>query len=193
MALTVSKVSGREAPEPFGSGWLTVRSLAFDNSYAALGEPLAIADLGFSKDPDWVEFVPRSGFSFEYDLTNKKVKVLAAIKKYTAAMDPANMTTDAVSSLAVTVTGVAATDILLSIQPAAALEAGLVVQSARVTGADTVTVELSNTSAGTVNGASLNADFYVIKANGAAQEVPDTTDLSALTGVIVKAFGRFAA
>ena len=99
------------------------------------------------------------------------------------------MLTDAVSSLAVTVTGVAATDICLAVQPAAALEAGLVIQSARVTAADTVTVEVSNTSAGTVDGASLTADFYVIKANGAAQEVPDTTDLSALTDVIVEAVG----
>mgnify|MGYP000678055056 CR=1 FL=1 len=150
------------------------------------------ANLGFSDDGDnlIVIPIPKSGYEFEWDGTNEKIKVLAAIKKYSAALNPASMLTDAVSSLAVTVTGVAATDICLAVQAAAALEAGLVIQSARVTGVDTVTVELLNTSAGTVDGASATADFYVLKANGQMQEVPAATDLSALTDVQLLVFGR---
>ena len=186
MALTIDKVFG---PARYGDRFIVAKKVDFDSSYPSGGEALGYGDLGFSRAPDYVRARPQAGYSFEYDSTNKKLKVLTAIKKYTAAVNPASMLTDAVSSLAVTVTGVAATDICLAVQPAAALEAGLVIQSARVTAADTVTVELSNTSAGTVDGASLTADFYVIKANGAAQEVPDTTDLSALTDVIVEAVG----
>lgn len=191
MGLVLTKVRG---PIAEGHSWLNIWSVAFDSSYPVGGEALALADLGFGGGADIdldVRVDNKSGYTFEYDYTNHKLLARTAIKKYTAAVNPASMATDAVSSLAVTVTGVLATDVLLSIQPAAALEAGLVVQSARVTGADTVTVELSNTSAGTVDGASLSADFYVIRANGAAQEVPDTTDLSAVTGVRLAARSKY--
>lgn len=191
MAVTVTDPI--EYPLPVGDRFITVRQVDFDSSYPAGGEAVTLAQLGFSRAPDWVEIVPKSGFEFEWDAANKKIKVLAPIKKYTAALNPASMATDAVSSLAVTVTGVAATDICLAVQPAAALEAGIVIQSARVSAANTITVELSNTSAGTVDAASANADFYVIAANGAMQEVPAATDLSALTDVVVKAYGQFLA
>lgn len=167
-----------------GNEYWSYGTYLFDSSYASGGEafdPVADMKLPVGATVRAVLFEAVGGFSFEYDLTNKKVKALAPIKKYTAALDPASMATDAASSKAVTVTGVASTDICIACQPAAALEAALVVQSARVTATDEITVELANHSAATVDGASANADFYVVKANGAAQEVAASTDLSAVT------------
>lgn len=160
----------------------------FDSSYPVGGEPLTKADLGWAElGVVWAP--PTSGYSFEYDATNSKIKVFAPLKKYTATHDVASLLTDAVANEAVTVTGVAATDEIVSVIPPAALAAGLIVQSARVASANTVTVRLQNASAGTVDGASGTWGFIVAKANGTGQEVPDTTSLSALTGVLVYSAG----
>ena len=183
MALTVALKTPNALPAVAGNIYLAAGTILFDSSYPTGGEALTATDLKFPGHVTIHSLIchQAGGFAFEYDHTNGKLKVLAPVKKYTAAMNPASMATDGVSSLAVTVTGVASTDVCLQVQAAAALEAGLVVQSARVTSADTITVELSNTSAGTVDGASANADFYVVKANGAMVEIPDTTDISAVT------------
>lgn len=174
-----------------GDRYFHLWDVDFDSSYPAGGEAVSASDLGFASDPDAVLVFSADGYSGEYLPATDKLEIRAAIRKYSAALNPASMATDAVSSLAVTVTGVAADDVLVGIQPAAALEAGLVIQSARVTAADTITVELSNTSAGTVDGASLTADFYVTGLNGAAREVPDTAVLTGLTDMKVLAIGKF--
>ena len=189
MALTI-----RKDPDAIKLPGLTVRSyeIDFDSSYPTGGEAWDLsADFDVVKA---VIFESKAGFSFE--LTGKnapassKVKALTSLKKYTAALNPASLATDAVNSTAVTVTGVASTDELVAIHPAAALEAGIVIQSARVSATDTITVEVSNTSAGTVDAASANCDFYVRAANGADTEIPDTTDISAVTKVGVIVIGK---
>ena len=75
MALTVTKIAGRESPEPDGRGWLTFRSVAFDASYPTGGEAISDAELGFSKAPDFVDIPPKSGYVFEYVASTKKIKV----------------------------------------------------------------------------------------------------------------------
>jgi hypothetical protein len=75
MALTVSKISGRENAETSGAGWRTVRRIAFDASYTTGGLALTKAQLGFSKAPDWVEISPKQGYTFEYVPATEKVKV----------------------------------------------------------------------------------------------------------------------
>lgn len=193
MALTITKVSGFEFPMPFGVGWVNWRKLAFDSSYPAGGEPLTTSELGFGNAPVLVEIAPRSGFMFEYDLTNKKVKVLAPIKKYTVTYDAASLAAVTARDDTVTVPGVAATDLAIAIQLPQAFAGGLEAQLIRVTAADSIVVRLNNPTAAAIDAASGTVTFYVVKANGAAQEVPATTDLSALTGVEVKAYGRIAA
>lgn len=193
MPLTVKKVTGFEFPMPFGVGWTTWRKIDFDASYPVGGESLTTSELGFGNAPVLVEIAPRSGFMFEYDLTNKKVKVLAPVKKYTATYDAASLAATTARDDTITVTGVAATDQVIGVQLPAAFAASLEAQLVRVSALDTIILRLNNPSAAAVDAASGTVTFYVVKANGAAQEVPDTTDLSALTGVEVKAYGQIAA
>lgn len=193
MGLTVTNLLDPPGPFPFGDRWMTFRKVAFDSSYPTGGEALSAAQLGFSKTPDWVEIDPKGGYVFEYDLANAKVKVLAPVKKYTVTFDPASLAAITSRDDAITVTGVAATDLCIWAIPPDATLASVVVQNARVSGLNTITVRLTNPSAGAVDVLTGTWTFYVVKANGAMQEVPDTTDLSALTSVIVKAMGQWAA
>lgn len=68
-------------------------------------------------------------------------------------VDPSSLATDAIADNQVTVAGLLSTDIVVAIPPAD-LEAGLVVQSTRVSAANTIQIRIQNVSAGTVNGAS---------------------------------------
>lgn len=86
MALTVSKITGRESAEPDGIGFRTVRKVAFDSSYPTGGEAITDAQLGFSKGVDWVEVLPKGGYVFEYDNTNNKIK--AYVEEAVAAGGP---------------------------------------------------------------------------------------------------------
>lgn len=71
MALTVSKIAGREAPEPDGIGFRTVRKVVPDTSWLAAGEALTHEQLGFSKAPDFVEvYAEVGGYVAAYDITN---------------------------------------------------------------------------------------------------------------------------
>lgn len=56
-----------------GSHRMTVRTIAFDSSYATGGEALTYRDLGFSQRPDVVIVESKSGYVFEYDSTNEKL------------------------------------------------------------------------------------------------------------------------
>lgn len=88
MALAdVTKIPGREGPEPDGRGFRTVRLIDMPASYTTGGESLTTAQLGFSKAPDWVEIDPKGGYVFEYDKTNQKVKAYRA--DYDAVADGA--------------------------------------------------------------------------------------------------------
>ena len=68
-------------------------------------------------------------------------------------VDPASMLTDAISDLVVTVPGLLSTDLVIALPPID-LETGIAVQGANVTAANTLSLRLMNTSAGTINAAS---------------------------------------
>lgn len=198
MALTVAHTAeapGKAGARPlfhFGPRPVAVwtGTIAFDDSYPTGGESLDFTSAGLDvfREVILVKFENKSGYSFEYDYSNKKVKAFKDSKRLTAAVDPGSLATDAVEDRAVAVTGVATTDDVVVIPPAT-LEAGLVYQTATVTGAGTVTVRVSNTSAGTVDGASKTATFLVRPQSGAGVEVADTTDLAAITGLRCVAYG----
>lgn len=77
------------------------------------------------------------------------------IKSGTVAVDPASIAAGASAETAVTITGVAAGDIVI-LEPPASLESGLVADGVgRVSAADTVQVRLTNASAAAIDGASL--------------------------------------
>jgi hypothetical protein len=158
----------------------------FDASYPTGGEALDFGTMLNGASLKGVVLESKSGYVFEYDYTNKKIKAMQRHVVYTAAVDPASIATDAIANTAVTVTGVVTADRITAIPPND-LEAGLVMQSAWASGANQVTVRLQNVSAGAVDGVSKTWTFI---AYGAAdREVPDTTDLSTLTDVRFVAWG----
>lgn len=162
-------------------------TFAFDNSYPTGGEATTAFSSMFTSLAG-VFLAPTSGYTFEYDYTNNKVLAYKDSKRLTAAVDPASLATDAVANTQITLTGAATTDDVIAIPPVD-LEAGLVCQSAWVSGANTVQVRIQNVSAGTVDGASKTWAFIVRPKSGVGVEVADTTDLSALTAVRAFAWG----
>ena len=88
--------------------------------------------------------------------------VLAGVVSGTVSVNPPSLTTGAAGTVAVTITGVVATDIVV-LEPAAALEAGLEYRGHNVT-ANTVTIQLVNRTAGTIDGAAANWKYKIIKA-----------------------------
>jgi hypothetical protein len=90
---------------------------------------------------------------FAFDLAHRPPLVLRA----TASVNPASLATDVAGNTAVTITGIAANDVITPIPPAA-LE-NLHVQSA-IASTDTVTVRLGNATAGTIDAASATWTFY---------------------------------
>jgi hypothetical protein len=75
--------------------------------------------------------------------------------------DIASLLTDAIADETFTVPGVLSTDYCVAVVPPVALEAGIVIQGARVTANNTVVVRVQNLSAGTVNAASGSWNFII--------------------------------
>jgi hypothetical protein len=90
---------------------------------------------------------------FAFDLSHRPPMVLRA----TATVDPANLVAATVANTAVTVTGIAGSDVIQAIPPAA-LEA-VVTQSA-IASTNTVTLRILNASAGAIDPASASWTFY---------------------------------
>lgn len=91
-----------------------------------------------------------------FDLARRTALRLRA----SAAVDPASGGTDTVQNLAVTVTGVLATD-YARLASAPTVVQGVIYNGSVVCTADTVTVGIANASAGTVDGASTTVEFLV--------------------------------
>jgi energy-converting hydrogenase Eha subunit B len=75
--------------------------------------------------------------------------------------DPASINAGAVGTVALTIAGAKTTD-LVFLNPRA-LANGLVMAKATVSGANTVTVSLLNTSAGSVNDVATDYDYVLVK------------------------------
>lgn len=79
MAFAMNAYADVTTSDTWHSGWSNkkVRSvtIAFDSSYASSGETLTAAGLGMVKIQRAI-IEPKDGYSFEYDYTNGKVKVL---------------------------------------------------------------------------------------------------------------------
>lgn len=99
----------------------------------------------------------RSGLSIGPKNTGQE---WASLRVYTATVNPASLATGTSNDTAVTVTGVLTTDYVQAIPPAA-LEAGINLSHAWANAADSITVRVSNVSAGTVDAASATWTFMV--------------------------------
>lgn len=163
-------------------------SIGLDNSYGVGGEALdATGNERFDSLFAYSGGTTATGlgYGFDWDAANQKLIVKKSNVSGTVTLDPSSLLTDAVANNDVTVTGLATTDNVLVIPPIT-LEAGLVVQAAVVSSTDTLRVRISNTSAGTVNGASGTWTWLI----PGSHEVFAATDLSALTAVPFIAIGQ---
>lgn len=52
----------------------TTGTITFDSSYATGGEALTASNLGLSSKVEFISVTPGSGYIFQYDYTNKKLK-----------------------------------------------------------------------------------------------------------------------
>ena len=78
-------------------------------------------------------------------------------------VDPPNIGAVASGTLTVSLPNVAVGDIVLGIPPNATFTAGLAVQTCEVTANNTVTIRITNASAGAIDGAALAWSFLVFK------------------------------
>lgn len=83
MSLTVSNIE----PAVFGNRRVVFADIDFDSSYPAGGEDLTLATMGL-KSVDFVQIENNSGYIFEYDRTNEKLKA------FTPTAAQAAVTTD---------------------------------------------------------------------------------------------------
>lgn len=183
MSLTIDN----KVPLSIGNRKGLIAKVDGDSSYAAGGETLTPESLGFQRF-DLLTVATKNGFVFEYDYTNEKLKILVRKIAYDVTVNPASLATDAIANTQVTVTGVTTAD-LLTVDPVNTLEAGILVQQAWVSAADTVQLRCQNLSAGTVDAASATWTVYAELASGALREAKAATDLSALTDAKLFAVG----
>jgi len=59
---------------------LVTGTVTFDSSYATGGEALVATDIGLSANIEFINCAPASGYLFEYDYTNGKLKAFNSTK-----------------------------------------------------------------------------------------------------------------
>lgn len=80
--------------------------------------------------------------------------VLPAIKTSSVTFDMASVAANTTAEQNVTVTGILTTDVVLSVSPPAALNAGLGICGWRVNAADSITIRINNNTGGALDPAS---------------------------------------
>jgi phosphoribosylaminoimidazole (AIR) synthetase len=98
--------------------------------------------------------------------------ISSGLRAVKVSVNPPSIATVAEADLAVTVTGIQTTDVLVAVSPSGPSNAGYYVRRAVVSAADTVTVTFRNESTGTVDPAALDMTFVFIPNNGAVAGYP---------------------
>jgi hypothetical protein len=149
VAVCRSGVLYETTPDWYGPGahqYLSSSAGDHSNAVPSLSSTLTVLQrIGTALDSQHVAF----------DLTQRGPTLLRA----EATVNPASAATDAIANLAVTVTGVLATDVVRALAPAD-LEAGVVCVAVTPT-TNTVTLRLHNPTAGTVDGGAKTWTFLV--------------------------------
>lgn len=91
------------------------------------------------------------------------------LKLYEVSVNPASLAAGASEAVAVTVSGITTDDVIVSVEPQAALNAGVTIDYARVSAADTVVIAVTNTTAGIIDVAATN--FKILAARIADADV----------------------
>lgn len=124
----------------------------------------ALADLqNVSIQRGYTPATTLDGPGMAYSILANLLTTSPALFIFTVAFDMASVASATTAEQAVTVTGVASTDICIAVIPASGLNAGLAVTGGRVTAANQVTIRISNSTAGALDPASQNYTFVVIK------------------------------
>jgi|GEM_PF-3344127 len=180
MAITITQ----QKRFKMGNGWIWIGDIAFDSSYPTDGESVD-GLIPFSNIDDVVFAGGNSGYCFEYDRTNKKVKVYTPTKHIVLASSNVTVTSDVAT---------------LAYLPAAILAIHGLVSSVSTNFKIVATARTLATGECKVNYNTGQITFYAsddptsvtvdyIKAANAGAEVANGADLSALTGVRMIAFG----
>lgn len=181
---TITPTTAGKVPRSAGVYKVAHGTIDFDSSYGTGGETLGVRTaLGLNALAEII--IPnQSGFQFDYDRTNDKVRVFQQTLSGTVTVNPGNHTAVTSVNTDVTVTGLATTDVVMVVPPVT-LEAGIAVQGAYVSSTDTLRIRTTNASAGAIDPASATWTWVVL----GRKEVLNATDLSALTGVRFTALG----
>lgn len=182
-----------EKPTNLGHRWRTTWTCLLDNSYTAGGYSLKATDLGFQAaiDPDFlVEVHDGSGYTYSYDYTNLKLKVFSPFVSIASVQSPSIVAQNTTEEHIQAVTGVLATDFVISVTKPTA-QAGLAIGSSRVSSAGNVAITFINASGGGITPTASQTYQFLLFRPG-APEVQALTDLSAVTCRIV-AYGKFRA
>lgn len=173
-------------PQVYAAGtprFLTGR-FTFPASYTTGGNSMDLRT--FFNSLQGVLIAPRDGFAFQYDLAARTVMAFTNFHEFTPSVDPPSIAAGTATDVAVTVTGVVTADHITAIPPAA-IEAGLVLLTARASGTNTVTLRLHNSTAGAIDGAARTWNILAYSAR--ERQVPAGTNLSALTDIRFFAWG----
>lgn len=91
MAITVSN----RKQTVFGDRAVIFCDITFDSSYPTGGESFAPSDIGLHNF-DHIDVPPASGYFFEYDWTNQKIKAYSGDQEVTNGQDLSSVTTKGV-------------------------------------------------------------------------------------------------
>lgn len=174
MGLTVTPTTPDKVPINTGVERFVAGTATFDSSYITGGEALTAATLGLTR-LDRLVFEAKSGYQFDYDYTNQKVRVFQQSQSGTVTANPGNHTAVTAVNTDVTVTGLATTDVVMVVPPVT-LEAGIAVQGAFVSSTDTLRIRTTNATAGAIDPASATWTWVVL----GRKEVLTGVDLSTL-------------
>lgn len=94
---------------------------------------------------------------------------ISLLKLREVSVDFASLAAGASEAKAVTVTGVTTDDMVIGVEPQAALEAGITIDYARVSAADTVVIAVTNTTAGIVDPAAVSMKILLARIPDADQ------------------------
>lgn len=172
MAATVTVLQRRK----FGNGYQNLVSIKCDSSYPTGGYPITVQQFGLEVI-NLVTPSEASGYEWEWDYTNKKLKALTNFILYSVDINPPLIAAGAVHEAAISAPDIVVGDKVVAIPPPT-LEAGLVMQSCWVVTADEIRVRIQNTK-------SLdNTRIYSVDINPPSIAADSTTNVAvAVTGV----------
>ncbi len=128
--------------QKFGNAYLNICDVTLPASYVTGGMPVTAAQLGLDAIGSVLPGTA-SGYLTEFDHVNSRLRVIETHNTAFVPVDPPAISPGAVMNMTVTIPNITTTDRVVAIPPVD-LEEDLVLQSATVSAANTVTLRLKN-------------------------------------------------